>query len=256
MGMTSDFPREIAAVNQMEPSPRRVRAMLGGRVVVDTTRAVYLWEIPSYPQYYIPIEDVAEDVIVDEEHEQRLSRGRARRLGLRSGDVHRPAAGRHYVESKLPGLPGLVRFEWDALDAWFEEDEEIFGHPRNPYHRVDALRSSRRVRVELDGVVLAESSSPVLLFETGLPTRYYLDRTAVDVAALTRSETRTHCPYKGSTTDYWSVGDQADLAWSYGQPYAAVGAIAGLVAFYNEKVDTYLDGRLLERPVTVFSKKS
>ncbi|XVV10712.1 DUF427 domain-containing protein [Actinoplanes sp. CA-131856] len=253
MGMTSDYPREIAAVNQMEPSPRRVRATLNGRVVVDTTRAVYLWEISAYPQYYIPIEDVAADVIVDEEHEQRLSRGRPRRLGLRVGDVHREAAARQYVESKLPGLEGLVRFEWDALDAWFEEDEEIFGHPRNPYHRVDALRSTRHVRVELDGVVLADSHAPVLLFETGLPTRYYLDRTAVDFAALTRSETRTHCPYKGYTSDYWNVAGQADLAWSYGQPYQAVAAIAGLVAFYNEKVDTYVDGQLTERPVTPFS---
>lgn len=227
--------------------------MLNGRTIVDTTRAVYLWEISAFPQYYIPIEDVAADALVDEEHEQHLSRGRARRLGLRVGDEHRKAAARHYVESKLPGLEGLVRFEWDAVDAWFEEDEQIFGHPRNPYHRVDALRSTRLVRVELDGLVLAESRSPVLLFETGLPTRYYLDRTAVNIGALTHSETRTHCPYKGHTSDYWNVGDQRDLAWSYGQPYPAVAAIAGLVAFYNEKVDTFVDGRLLERPVTSFS---
>ncbi|XVU23503.1 DUF427 domain-containing protein [Actinoplanes sp. CA-054009] len=253
MDVTSDYPPQITAVNQMEPSPRRVRATLGGRVVLDTTRAVYLWEIPAFPQYYVPIEDVASDVIVDEEHEQHLSRGRARRLGLRANGVHRPAAARHYVESKLPGLEGLVRFEWDALDAWFEEDEEIIGHPRSPYHRVDALRSTRTVRVELDGVVLAESSSPVLLFETGLPTRYYLDRTAVDFGALTHTDTSTVCPYKGRTSDYWSVGGRPDLAWSYGQPFPAVAAIAGLVAFYNEKVDTYVDGRLLERPVTPFS---
>ncbi|MFF5079113.1 DUF427 domain-containing protein [Actinoplanes sp. NPDC000266] len=253
MGMTSDYPPSITEVNQMEPSPRRVRATLNGRVVVDTTRAVYLWEIPSYPQYYIPIEDVAADVIVDEEHEQHLSRGRARRLGLRAGDVHREAAARQYVESKLPGLEGLVRFEWDALDAWFEEDEEIFGHPRCPYHRVDALRSTRHVRVELDGVVLAESHSPVLLFETGLPTRFYLDRTALNFGTLKHTGTSTHCPYKGRTSDYWSVGGEPDLAWSYAQPFPAVAAIAGLVAFYNEKVDTYVDGQLLDRPVTPFS---
>jgi uncharacterized protein (DUF427 family) len=253
MGETSNYPRSIAAVNQMEPSPRRVRAMLGGRTVVDTTRAVYLWEITSFPQYYIPVEDVAADVIVDEEHEQRLSRGHARRLGLRVGDVHRPAAARLYTESKLPGLVGLVRFEWDALDAWFEEDEQIYGHPRNPYHRTDALRSTRNVRVELDGVVLAESSSPVLLFETGLPTRYYLDRTSVNFGALRHTDTTTFCPYKGRTTDYWGVGDQPDLVWSYGQPFPAVAAIAGLVAFYNEKVDHFIDGQLVERPVTPFS---
>ncbi|MEV4348701.1 DUF427 domain-containing protein [Actinoplanes sp. NPDC049596] len=251
--MGTNYPRSIAAVNQIEPSPRRVRAMLNGRIVIDTTQAFYLWETVNFPAYYIPIDDVAKDVIVDEEHEQRLSRGRARRLGLRVGDVHRPAAARHYIESKLPALEGLVRFEWDALDAWFEEDEEIFGHPRDPYHRVDALRSTRHVRVELDGVVLAESHAPVLLFETGLPTRYYLDRTAVNFDALTHTDTSTHCPYKGRTSDYWAVGDQPDLAWSYGQPFPAVAPIAGLIAFYDEKVDTYVDGELQERPVTPFS---
>jgi uncharacterized protein (DUF427 family) len=251
-----DYPRMIATPNQMEPVPRRVRAMLGGRVVVDTTRAVYLWEWPNYPQYYIPVEDVAVGVLVDENHEQKLSRGRARRMGLKSEGAERPAAARLYTEDSLPGLAGLVRFEWDALDAWFEEDEEVFVHPRNPYTRVDALRSTRRVRVELDGVVLAESSSPVLLFETGLPTRYYLDRTDVNFDALEHTDTETPCPYKGRTSDYWSVRTPValyeDLAWSYSFPTASVASIAGLVSFYNEKVDIELDGVRLGRPVTHF----
>jgi uncharacterized protein (DUF427 family) len=253
----TDYPRSIATVNQIEPAPRRVRAMLGGRVVLDTTRALYLWEWPYYPQYYIPVADVADGVLVDENHEQKLSRGVARRLGLRAGEIERPAAARVYTEDSLQGLAGHVRFEWDALDAWFEEDEEIFVHPRNPYSRVDALRSTRHVRVELEGVLLAESSAPVLLFETGLPTRYYLDRTSVSFAALEHTDTVTACPYKGRTTDYWAVrtpaGRHADLAWSYAFPTPAVGAIAGLVAFYNEKVDITLDGRPLERPSTHFS---
>ena len=251
------YPRSVATVNQIEPAPRRVRAMLGGRVVLDTTRALYLWEWPNYPQYYIPVEDVAADVLVDENHEQKLSRGVARRLGLRVGEIERPAAARVYTENSLTGLAGHVRFEWDALDAWFEEDEEIFVHPRNPYARVDALRSTRHVRVELEGVLLAESSAPVLLFETGLPTRYYLDRTAVNFAALERTGTVTACPYKGRTTDYWSVrtpsGPHADLAWSYSFPTAGLAAIAGLIAFYNEKVDITLDGHPLDRPATHFS---
>ena len=251
------YPRSIAAVNQMEPAPRRVRAMLAGRVVVDTTRAIYLWEWPNYPQYYIPLADVAADVLVDEGHEQKLSRGRARRLGLRVGEVARPAAARVYTEDSLPGLAGMVRFEWDALDAWFEEDEEVFVHPRNPYSRVDALRSTRTVRVSLDGVPLGESSSPVLLFETGLPTRYYLNRTEVNFGVLEHTDTVSACPYKGRTSDYWSVrtpgGLHADLAWSYSFPTTAVREIAGLVCFYNEKVDIHLDGRLLDRPQTHFS---
>jgi len=251
-----DYPRMIAEVNRMEPAPRRVRATLAGRTVVDTTRAVYLWEWPNYPQYYVPIEDVAADAVVDEEHEQKLSRGRARRLGLRVGDVLRQGAGRVYTDDSLPGLAGLVRFEWDALDAWYEEDEEVFVHPRNPYTRVDAVRSTRRVRVELDGVLLGESSSPVMVFETGLPTRYYLNRSEIDFTVLEHSPTVTACPYKGRTTDYWSirtpVAVHPDLAWSYSFPTASMQAIAGLVSFYNEKIDILLDGRMIERPVTHF----
>jgi uncharacterized protein (DUF427 family) len=130
-------------------------------------------------------------------------------------------------------------------------------HPRNPYSRVDALRSTRRVRVELEGVVLAESSSPVMVFETGLPTRYYLNRTEVDFTHLTKSDTVTACPYKGKTTGYWSVrlddAVHADLAWSYDFPTRQLLPIAGLIAFYNEKVDIVLDGKPLDRPVTHFS---
>jgi uncharacterized protein (DUF427 family) len=251
------YPRAIATVNQIEPAPRRVRAMLGGRVVLDTTRALYLWEWANYPQYYIPVEDVVAGVLVDENHEQKLSRGVARRLGLQVGAITRPGAARVYTEDSLKGLAGHVRFEWDALDAWFEEDEEVFVHPRNPYSRVDALRSTRHLRVELEGVRLAESSAPVLLFETGLPTRYYLDRTALNFDVLEHTATESRCPYKGRTTDYWAVrtpsGVHADLAWSYSFPTPALGAIAGLVAFYNEKVDITLDGRPLERPSTHFS---
>ena len=253
-----NYPRMIATVNQMEPVPRRIRAMLNGQVVIDTTRAMYLWEWPNYPQFYIPFDDVAADVMVDEDHEQRLSRGRARRFGLRAGDVVRPGAARVYAEDSLPGLAGLVRFEWDSLDAWFEEDEEVFVHPRNPYTRVDVMRSTRLLRIELDDVVLAESASPVMLFETGLPTRYYLNRTDVNFTVLEHTDTVTPCPYKGRTSDYWSVrtpvSTYPDLAWSYSFPTPAVSAIAGLVSFYNEKVDIFLDGQPLDRPVTHFFK--
>jgi uncharacterized protein (DUF427 family) len=150
----------------------------------------------------------------------------------------------------------MVRFDWAALDAWFEEDEQVFVHPRNPYVRVDALRSTRPMRVELDGVVLAESPAPVMVFETGLPTRYYLDPTELDFDHLIPSGTVTSCPYKGTTSGYWSVraGDtvQPDLAWAYAFPTRQLQPIAGLVAFYNEKVDLFLGGQRLERPQTHF----
>jgi uncharacterized protein (DUF427 family) len=253
-----DYPAMIADIDHVEPVPRRVRAVLGGRTVLDTTRALYVWEAPYYPQFYIPLADVAPGVLVDEDHPQKLKRGTARRHALRVGDLERPAAARVYGEDAVVALTGHVRFEWDALDAWYEEDEQIFVHPRSPYTRVDALRSSRRIRVELQDVTLAESSCPVLLFETGLPTRYYLDRTDVDFTRLEHSDTVTACPYKGRTSGYWSVrvGSQLhrDLAWAYDFPAPGLGAIAGLVAFYNEKVDIFLDGRELPRAKTHFAE--
>jgi uncharacterized protein (DUF427 family) len=136
--------------------------------------------------------------------------------------------------------------------------KQVFVHPRNPYVRVDALRSNRTVRVELDGVVLADSRSPVMVFETGLPTRYYVSRTDVRFGHLVPSDTVTACPYKGTTSGYWSVragaAVQKDLAWAYDFPTRQLLPIAGLVAFYNEMVDTFLGGELLDRPQTHFSR--
>jgi uncharacterized protein (DUF427 family) len=251
-----DYPQMIVPVDHVEPVPRRVRAKLGGATVVDTTRALYVWEWPNYPQYYIPVADVADGALVDENRTERLRRGRARRHGLRVGDVARPGAAHVYGDDAREGLARTVRFEWAALDAWFEEDEEVFVHPRNPYTRVDALRSSRHVRIELDGTVLAESGAPVTVFETGLPTRYYIERTAVAFEHLRATDTVTECPYKGRTSGYWSVvaGDAVheDLAWSYDFPTRQLLPIAGMLAFYNEKVDVVLDGELLPRPKTHF----
>ncbi len=249
-----DYPQSLAPVGHVEPVPRRVRALVAGRTVLDTTAARYAWEWPNYPQYYVPLADVMPGVLVDEETEVQRKLGPARRHGLRVGAVHRPGAAWLPIGGELEGT---VRFDWKALDAWFEEDEEVFVHPRNPYARVDAIRSSRTVRVELDGTLLAESSSPVFVFETGLPTRYYLPRTALRLDVLEPSDTVSECPYKGRTSVYWSVqvGGRLhrDLAWSYDFPTRQLLPITGLVAFYNEKVDISLDGRLLERPVTHFS---
>ncbi len=225
-----DYPQMAAVRGRIEPVPRRIRGFVGDKLVFDTTSARYVWELPYYPQYYIPLSDVRADV-------------------LRDGH---PAA-RVFDDG---AFAGLVRFDWDALD-WFEEDEPIFGHPRNPYARVDALRSHRHVTVALNGVKLAETHCPVLLFETGLPTRYYIDRTDVAFQHLEPSNTQTLCPYKGVTSGYWSVrtadASGADLAWTYETPLPAVAPIANMVAFYNEKVDITVDGVQLARPETNFS---
>jgi uncharacterized protein (DUF427 family) len=252
----NDYPAMIVPVNHVEPAPRRIRAYLGGEKVLDTTRALYVWEWPNYPQYYIPLADVRRDLLVGEGHTQRTGRGVAELHSLHVGEVHRPRAARLITEAAVDGLGGTVRFEWAALDAWFEEDEQVFVHPRNPYARVDALRSNRPVRVELDGVVLADSASPVMVFETGLPTRYYVSRTDVRFEHLVPTDTVTSCPYKGTTSGYWSVrvggAVHADLAWAYDFPTRQLLPITGMIAFYNEKVDTFVSGQLLERPETHF----
>jgi uncharacterized protein (DUF427 family) len=214
----------------MQPCPRRIRARRGGATVLDTLRAFYVWEVPYYPAYYLPVEHV-DPALLALDSTQTFESG--------------PFA-------------GLAHVDWHAVDAWFEEDEEVFGgHPRSPYARVDAIRSSRRIRVEIDGVVLAESTAPVLLFETGLPTRHYIQRTDIDFSHLERTGTTTYCPYKGTTSDYWSarIGDalHEDIAWSYAYPSPQVLQIAGLVAFYDEKIDTFLDGEPVARPRTKFS---
>lgn len=214
----------------MQPCPRRIRARCGGAVVLDTVRAAYVWEIPYYPAYYVPVDDVDDSV-----------------LALASTQTFESGP-----------FAGLAHVTWDSVDAWFEEDEEVFGgHPRSPYARVDAIRSSRLIRVEIDGAVLAESSAPVLLFETGLPTRHYIQRTDIDFTALERTDTTTPCPYKGTTSDYWSarIDDNlhADIAWSYAYPSPQVLQIAGLIAFYDEKVDTFIDDVKVDRPRTKFS---
>jgi uncharacterized protein (DUF427 family) len=252
-----DYPQMIVPVNHVEPVPRRVRGFLGGVTVFDTTRALYLWEWPNYPQYYVPRADISPEVLVDEQKSHASRRGTVASFGLRAGEASRAGAARLHTGEVVPEIADTVRFDWPALDAWFEEDEEVFVHPRNPYTRVDALRSTRSVRIELDGVTLAESACPVMVFETGLPTRYYLNRTEVNFDVLVPTETVTSCPYKGMTTGYWSVRSAGsvipDLAWSYDFPTRQLLPIAGLIAFYNEKVDVVLDGERLERPHSPFS---
>jgi uncharacterized protein (DUF427 family) len=250
-----DYPQMAAARGRVEPAPRRVRGYLGIELVFDTTAAQYVWEVPNYPQYYIPRSDVDQKFLLDEDHPQKVQFGPSRTFSLvGAGQTHESAV-RVFDPGDGP-VAGLVKFEWNPL-TWFEEDEPIYGHPRNPYARVDALRSHRHVKVELDGLTLADTHSPILLFETGLPTRYYIDKTDIAFGHLEPSDTQTLCPYKGVTSEYWSVrvGDELhpDLAWTYHYPLPAVGPIAGTVAFYNEKLDITVDGVRLERPQSPFS---
>jgi|tagenome__1003787_1003787.scaffolds.fasta_scaffold20983761_2 uncharacterized protein (DUF427 family) len=241
---------------RIERGAKRVRAYLGGEVVADTTGPMLVWEVPYYPAYYFPAGDVQAELVADGGVAHSPSRGDARRFDVRAGGLEAPAAALRYEDSPIEELRDLIRLDWGAMDAWFEEDEEVFTHPRDPYTRIDILPSSRHVRVEVDGVTIAESAGPRLLFETGLPVRYYLPKTHVRLDWLVPTDTVSHCPYKGQA-EWWSVraGDRIhnDLAWSYRTPLPESQKVAGLIAFYNEKVDIYVDGVLQPRPSTKFS---
>jgi uncharacterized protein (DUF427 family) len=257
MSTTETENRQTRGRIRVEQGAKRVRAYLGGAAVVDTIRPVLVWEKPYYPAYYFPVADVRTELLEpDGGVAHSPSRGDGRTFTIRAGGKEAPGAALRYEDSPIEDLRDLIRFEWDAMDAWFEEDEEVFTHPRDPYTRVDILASSRHVRVEVDGVTVAESNRPTLLFETGLPTRYYLPKTHVRMDRLIPTDGETHCPYKGQA-GWWSVrggGEvREDLAWSYRTPLPESQKVAGLVAFYNEKVDIYVDGILQPRPRTKFS---
>ncbi len=233
-----------------ETNPKWIRGLVDGRVVVDSRRVELVWELPWYPTWYIPVDDVAAEI---------------RRTGgdspgdlvvgdrVLAGVVRTPRAGD-------PELAGRVVIAFDALDHWFEEDVEVFVHPRDPHRRVDVLASSRHVRVLVDDLVVADTVRPVALFETGLPTRWYLRPTDVRLDLLRPSDTTTACPYKG-TARYWSIvlADRTipDAVWSYPTPLPESAGVAGLLCFYDDRADdgvvVEVDGVARPRPDTPFS---
>ena len=242
---------------KIEDGPKRVRAYLGGELIADTKSPKLVWEVPYYPAYYFPPADVRMELLTPNGHTRHSpSRGDAWNFNVKGGDREVEDAAWHYPQSRVKELQGLVRFDWDAMDGWFEEDEEVYVHPHDPYTRIDILRSSRHVEVEVNGITIADTNQPTLLFETGLPTRYYIPKVDVRMHLLTPTHTTSGCAYKGFAK-YWSVnaGGETfeDLVWSYPTPLPENVKIAGLVAFYNEKVDLIVDCERLQRPRTKFS---
>jgi uncharacterized protein (DUF427 family) len=240
---------------RVEQGPKRVRAYFEGELVADTTRPFLVWEWPYYPTYYIPAGDIRAKLVPTGETEHSPSRGEGRVYDIRVGAATANAAALAYPESPLEALRDLVRLDWNSMSEWLEEDEPVYVHPRDPYKRVDILGSSRHVRIEVDGVTIADSTQPRILYETSLPPRYYLPLTDVRMDLLLPSATQTHCPYKG-TASYWSVDTglavHEDIVWIYRTPLPESQKVAGLACLYNEKVDLYLDGELQERPRTHF----
>lgn len=244
--------REQLADLRYEPTQKRVRAVVGDETVADSTHALLVWEPRRVtPSYAVPDADLhAELVSADTEpagDEPFLHPGIAfaRHSTPGSALTLRTPGGRELVAAGFragdAALAGHVLLDFGAFDTWYEEDVPLVGHPRDPYHRVDARKSSRHVQVELDGQVLAESDRPTLVFETNLPVRYYLPRADVRVE-LTPTDTHTICAYKG-VASYWSVGDQQDLVWGYEEPLEEARELAGLVALYDDKVTLTVDER-------------
>jgi uncharacterized protein (DUF427 family) len=232
---------------KIEPGRKRVRTYLAGQIVADTIHPVLVWEGPHYPVYYLPAADIRAQLVPAGRTEHSPSRGDAQVCDVKTASATAPAAALQYPESPLAELRDLVRLDWSSMSEWFEEDEPVYTHPRDPYTRVDILASSRHVRVELDGITVADSRRPRILFETGLPPRYYLPLTDVRMDLLRPSDSESHCPYKG-TAGYWSVdtgrAEHRDIVWTYRFPQPESQTLPGLACFYTEKVDLYVDGEL------------
>lgn len=242
-------PREAATphlVNVLR-GPKRVRVRFAGRTVADSRDLLVLRANHFLPIYFFPADAVAQDVLKPSARRDTHAAGGERRFFDLSAGARTAPAGAWLLTAPpadLAALEGRIAFEWNAVDQWFEEDEEVFVHARDPYARIDVLRSASRVEVWLDGEAIADSSRPVLLFETHLPTRYYLPHADVRLDRLVPSTTTTRCPYKGVAT-YWSavLGDgtlKPDVAWSYQNPVVDMPKIKRLIAFYPQAVDRIL----------------
>jgi uncharacterized protein (DUF427 family) len=250
----------ITETYRFERSPRWVRAVLNGTTVADSRRVSLLWEPRRLPVYAFPREDVRMDLLERSGERPDDPRGPTTTWTVRAGDrvaqdaawtVDQPSEG-------CPDISGHVVLSWNDMDTWYEEDDEVYVHPRDPYHRVDVQHSSRHVRVEMLGETVAETSRPSLLFETGLPTRYYIPRQDARMDLLVPSATMTQCPYKGRATYYGvRVGTKLarDLVWTYQYPIPECSKIENLLCFYNERVDAvYVDGELEEKVQTAWSR--
>ena len=241
----------------IELSPRRVRTFFDNQLLADSERVLLVYETRRPPVYWFPTADVRMELLAAKEAPPGSS---SATVHWRSNTGGRAADNLAWSYASPTGdlapLEGHIAFYWNAVDAWYEEDEQVYVHPRDPYTRVDTVHSSRKVRVEVDGRVIAETSRPVLLYETGLPTRYYIPKLDVRMNLLEPTSTVTHCPYKGNAS-YWTLRvarkTYEDFVWAYPRPIPEIPKIENLLCFYNEKVDLYVDGVLQERPVSPFS---
>lgn len=241
----------------LEISPRRVRTYFGGELVADSERVLLVWDSKRPPAYWFPISDIRMNFLTRKESAEESHSDIVRwRLQVRDRIAENVARSYSHPSGEKAALEDHLAFYWNEMDSWFEEDQEVFVHPRDPYKRVDVVESSRHVRVEIEGQVVAETNRPHLLYETGLPTRYYIPKQDVRMDLLEPTDSTTQCPYKGVAV-YWSfhAGGKSfnDIVWGYPAPIPECTKIENLLSFYNEKVDLFVDGKLQERPRSPFS---
>lgn len=239
---------------KLESTDRKVRVEFNGEIIAITTKSKLMIEHPGELHYYFPLEDVKQEYLENSENTETSGyKGRSTFWNIRVGDKAVDNAAWTYPETKenRPDLSGYIAFKWDAIDAWYEEDEQIFYHPRNPYHRVDAIRSSRHLKVVIDGETIAETNHPVLIFETGIKTRYYLPPEDVNQDYLTPTDSSTICPYKGEAS-YWTVNVKGhqfdDSVWAYPEPIEEIPKIKNMMAFWTDKdkaIELFVDGELV-----------
>ncbi len=271
--------RELPTL-RYEPIDKRIRGMLGDATVVDSTRAMLVWEPRRVvPTYAFPDDDIDGEIVAQtaaaagEVEPGALPAGAPPELAgvpvydpsiafdvrdtqgepvtIRAREGGREAAGFRPADE---AFAGLVIVDFVAFDAWYEEDERNVGHPRDPFHRIDIVHSARHVRVERAGEILAESSDPYMLFEAPLPVRYYLPAEDVRMDVLAASETRSVCAYKGQAS-YFATPDGEDVAWTYAEPLREAAEVTGRICFFNEHVDIAVDGTPLQRPRTPWSRR-
>jgi len=245
--------------NEFERSPRWVRVYFNRELIADSKAMILLRESNHLPLYYFPKKDVRMDCLQPSDHTTPSSlKGEGIFWHVQVDDkiANNAAFTFRHPPGDGPKLEDYVAFAWNEMDSWFEEDEEIFVYARDPYKRVDVLQSSRHIKVVVDGTTVGDTKRPSLLFETGLPTRYYMPKHDVRVDLLERSDAVSRCPYKGEANLYSiKLGDKLhdSLAWIYRYPTLECAKIQGLVGFFNEKLDIYEDDKLLPRPKTIWS---
>jgi uncharacterized protein (DUF427 family) len=230
-----------------EPLRRRMRVRFGGAWIADSEDVTLLHEPGRYPVAYFPAGDIADRVLEPGGHTTRhQDLGVTCWYTVRAGERSKPRAAWQHTE--LPGhaseLKGRVAFAWRAMDAFYEEDERIVGHAADSYHRIDIRQASRRLLVRHQDRVIADSTRPRVLYESGFAPRWYVPRADVDETALTPAAGQTFCPYKGLCS-YYDVADAHRAAWSYEDAWPEVRRISGLISFEPDQVAVHLDGTRL-----------